>query len=178
MQREAKRPAIAWLVPQNSFRTVPMEGTCVQRLPCWPFALDRDVRPLCIFCLHYIVLRCRRGVFSYTSACGRGASGHAGRSSHNSGYDIACIAAALRASGAAQAAQFVRIIFVFGGPFGAIAGRRSRLLASVEAASCGLKSKLFARTFTQEHRITCIETIHHSKRFIRKPHNCAGQPYK
>ena len=41
---------------------------------------------LIAFCWRGIASRCRRGVFSYTSACGRGASGHAGKSS----YSISC----------------------------------------------------------------------------------------
>ena len=47
----------------------------------------RPRRPPCIFCLHYTVLRCRRGVFSCRSACGRGASGHAGKWH----YSILCL---------------------------------------------------------------------------------------
>ena len=52
--------------------------SCRPRMPRRP-----PRRPPCMFCLHYTVLRCRRGVFVYKSACGRGASGRAGKSSHN-----------------------------------------------------------------------------------------------
>ena len=56
--------------------------------------LDRDRDGLfCIFCRRGIVPRRRRGVFSYKSACGRGASGPAGRSSYNISLGTARIAA-------------------------------------------------------------------------------------
>ena len=50
--------------------------SCRRRTP-----RPRPRRPPCIFCRRGIVPRCRRGVFSYTSACGRGASGTAGGAS-------------------------------------------------------------------------------------------------
>ena len=58
----------------NKCSTSDSGPTCPRRTP-----RPRPRRPLCIFCLHCTALRCRRGVFSYTSACGRGASGHAGK---------------------------------------------------------------------------------------------------
>ena len=45
-------------------------------------------RPPCIFCRRGIAPRCRRGVFSCTSACGRGASGHAGKFCCSTSSDI------------------------------------------------------------------------------------------
>ena len=50
-------------------------------------------RPPCIFCLHYTVLRCRRGEFPRRSARVRGPSGRAGRSSYNISLGTARIAA-------------------------------------------------------------------------------------
>ena len=58
------------------------KASCPRRTPRRP-----PQRPPCIFCRRGIALRCRRGVFSYTSACGRGASGRAGTSSHNILYE-------------------------------------------------------------------------------------------
>ena len=44
--------------------------------------------PPCIFCRRYIARRRRGGIFSCRSACGRGASGHVGKSNCNSGSNI------------------------------------------------------------------------------------------
>ena len=62
--------------------------SCRQRV-----SQPRPRRPPCIFCWRGIVLRSRRGVFFYKSACGRGASGHAGKFCYNISCDSARIAA-------------------------------------------------------------------------------------
>ena len=53
----------------------------------------RPRRPPCIFRRRGIALRCRRGVFSCTSACGRGASGPSGKFCYNILSDTVRIAA-------------------------------------------------------------------------------------
>ena len=88
LRRVARAPA------HETFSRAPMDSleTDVAFLPrasCRPrISRPRPRRPPCIFCRRGIALRCRRGVFSYTSACGRGASGHAGKWRCNSECDI------------------------------------------------------------------------------------------
>ena len=69
----------------------------------------RPRRPPCIFCRRGVVPRCRRGVF----ACGRGASGRTGQVESISLLLCSTDRGASWASGAAQAAQVVRIFLRF-----------------------------------------------------------------
>ena len=85
----APRDPLYFLERRNCLAEIVEGGVraCVEhlRVLCRPRTPRRPPRrPLCIFCLHYTVLRCRRGEYVYKSACGRGASGHAGKWHHNS----------------------------------------------------------------------------------------------
>ena len=111
--RARSRPSRGTHTTYEAFSFVFQWKACVQMgtsRSCW--LLDATRRPPCIFCRRGIAPRCRRGVSSYTSACGRGAPVvMLACFDHNIlSYSVTHRGASW-ASGAAQAAQFVRIIF-------------------------------------------------------------------